>query len=203
MEDLKTNLVGDVSTIAGVAARRGRTGLVDRVRQCVESADRARHQPASGAGGSRRARRVAQPHHSLPARRERLLALRRLSMALGSLVTWGGIQLLHTSARPISRAPRDTHRWRRDLAVLAAWRRRARCCSASSRPSTPREKVERSCAPLEPLVDRRRGGAAVATGAGRRAVRHSDAAARRRWTVARQPQRTASTSISASAAAGS
>ena len=77
MEDLKTNLVGDVRTIAGVCAGRRRAGVADRLRECVEPADRARDRPAAGAGRPRRARRHARARDALPARRKRRARGRR------------------------------------------------------------------------------------------------------------------------------
>ena len=94
MEDLKTNLVGNVSTIAGVAV--GAVGLVWLI-ACANASNlliarvtsRRQELAVRSALGASRSRIVRY-----------LLAesaiLAAASMALGSLVTWGGIQLLHS-----------------------------------------------------------------------------------------------------------
>ena len=77
MEDLKTNLVGDVGTLAGLALAAVGSGVADRVRERLEPAHRARDQPAAGTRGARRARRLARPRAPLPARRKRGARRRR------------------------------------------------------------------------------------------------------------------------------
>ena len=95
MEDLKTNLVGDVRAIAGLSLAAVGAGLADRVRECVKPADCACDEPATGAGRSRRPRRVARTRRSVicslraacwrPAPRSSRLA-----------IAYGGMQLLQT-----------------------------------------------------------------------------------------------------------
>ena len=94
MEDLKTNLVGNVSTIAGVAV--GAVGLVWLI-ACANASNlliarvtsRRQELAVRSALGASRGRMIRY-----------LLAesaiLAAASMALGALVTWGGIQLFHS-----------------------------------------------------------------------------------------------------------
>ena len=68
--DLKSHIVGDVSRIAGVAARGGGDRLAHRLCERVEPAGRPGDEPAARARGAHGPGRVARPRHPSSARRE-------------------------------------------------------------------------------------------------------------------------------------
>ena len=114
----------------------GRAGVADRVRERVEPADRARHQPAAGTRRSRRPRRLARARGSLPAGRERLLAA-GAGAARHRHRVWRHAAAADATARPISRARRRSASTRRMIWIDARARvHRARCSSAWFRRST-------------------------------------------------------------------
>ena len=95
--DLKTYAAGDLQTVGGAGARRGRVRLADRLHERLEPAHRTRQQPAAGAGGAYRTRRLARAHRPLPARRERSCS-RSVPRPSESRIAWSGIGLLRELA---------------------------------------------------------------------------------------------------------
>ena len=124
MEDLKSAVVGDVEHDRRPGARGGGAGLADRVRERVEPAHRAGHEPAPGAGGARGARRLARARRALPARRERACS-RAGAVRWASALAWAGVELLRSVGANYFPANAGD-RARRAGAVAAGGARRSR-----------------------------------------------------------------------------
>ena len=166
-------------------AGRRRPGVVDRLRECLEPADRARDQPPPGAGRPRRARRHARARAALPAGGKRGAcdrrgcAWRRRGVGGHAVVAGAGRHILSAHAGDPLRCADDLVDGRaRDLERVdlrprpgAARHRRIRGCLAAIRAN---RGGRRRCPSSSPQSRRR-------------AVRHRDAAADRRGLAAHQP----------------